>query len=187
MVIEIDCVLEHWSVHVLFIFVVNIWKRYGQKLRRIILLHFGLVTVLFGYGRDRKPIIFMISGFSDVSTTPKTNIIYFLRHQDTQINPRYTPIMFKNSIYGNINTLEIENCRTILKIRLTKCWTSWIWDQYLPENMKWNFGNMGSLKLGNFETKKPRSQETLKPRNQTTSKPWSFFIFNWGNPHHRST
>ena len=47
-------------------------------------------------------------------------------------------------------------------IRLNNSWTSWIWDQYLPENTKWNFDNIGSayfktlwnfesLKLWNFE------------------------------------
>ena len=55
-------------------------KRYGQKLRRIILLRFGLITFRFGYGRDRKPFIFMISGFLDVAISPKT--IYF--HLDTR-------------------------------------------------------------------------------------------------------
>ena len=31
----------------------------------------------------------------------------------------------------------------MMKIRLVNSWKSWIWDQYLPESMKWNFGNMG--------------------------------------------
>ena len=61
-------------------FLVHLWKRYLQKLCRIILLHLGLVTFRSGYGRDRKPFIFMISGFSDVSMTPKTHIVYLWRH-----------------------------------------------------------------------------------------------------------
>ena len=48
---------------------------------------------------------------------------------------------------------------------------SWIWDQYLPENMKWTFGK--SLKLWNQETLKPRNQETLKPRNFENKKLWN--------------
>ena len=33
--------------------------------------------------------------------------------------------------------------RKAMKIRLTKSWKSRICGQYLPENMKWMFGNMG--------------------------------------------
>ena len=29
--------------------------------------------------------------------------------------------------------------RIMMKIRLTTSWESWIWDQYLPENKKWQF------------------------------------------------
>ena len=78
-------------------------------------------------------------------------------------------------------------------------WKAWRRNQYLPENMKWIFGNMGSIAsqqktlngVWNFETKKPRNQatkklwnvetkkfwnqETKKPRNQETSNLWNFF------------
>ena len=52
------------------IIMVNLWKRYDQKLCSIIMLHSGLVTFRFGYGRDREPFISLISGFWDVSSTP---------------------------------------------------------------------------------------------------------------------
>ena len=64
-------------------FMVNKLKRHGQKLRRIILQHFGLVASRFGYGKNRKALIFMISGFLDVSMTLKTNYFYLWRHQET--------------------------------------------------------------------------------------------------------
>ena len=54
---------------------VNLKKRMAQKLRRIIPLHFGLVAFRSHFGKTLKPFIFMISGFLDVSTTSKTNII----------------------------------------------------------------------------------------------------------------
>ena len=60
--------------------------------------------------------------------------------------------------------------RQIPTIRLIYAWKSWIWGQYLPESMKWKFGE--SLILWNqwtFETKKPRNHETKKPRNQETN------------------
>ena len=72
----------------------------------------------------------MVFGFSDVSMIQKT-------------------ISF---IFGD-TTLEIQVCehvgkdvrRIILKIRLKSFWKSWIWDQHLPENMRWLFGNIGSI------------------------------------------
>ena len=38
-----------------------------------------------------------------------------------------------------------------------------MWDQYLPQNMKWTFGNMGSLSIQNmkWEIKQIEKLETL--------------------------
>ena len=67
---------------------------------------------------------------------------------------------------GNVGSREstiLENSEKTgrMKIRFTKYWKSWRWDQYLPEsmngnlvvwyqyppeNMKWIFGNLGSIK-----------------------------------------
>ena len=65
----------------------------------------------------------------------------------------------------NLETLEIEDFdhfrkdgqRKMMKACLIKSRKSWIWDQYLPENMKWKFGKF----------LKPRNQEINKPLNQT--------------------
>ena len=57
-----------------------------------------------------------------------------------------------------------------MNIRRKMSWTSWMRDQYLPESMKWNFANMGSLKLRHFETKKLWNQETKKLWNQKAKK-----------------
>ena len=43
------------------------------------------------YGRNRKPLSFMISGFSNVSMTPQTNMICLWRDQDTSNNSRNNP------------------------------------------------------------------------------------------------
>ena len=56
---------------------------HGQELRKIILLHLGLITFQFRFGRHLKPIIMRIFRFLDVSMTPKTNCFYFWRPQDT--------------------------------------------------------------------------------------------------------
>ena len=42
----------------------------------------------------------MIFGFRDVSMIPKTNIIHFRGHQNTEINSR--TIIFKHIMFGNL-------------------------------------------------------------------------------------
>ena len=97
-------------------------------------------------------------------------------------------LKYWNMEFGIFWTLEfeIEKCCNLGIYKLgdqknLKCWRrrapgnmkigliivakSWIWDQHIPENMKWCFGNMGSL---NLWTLKPRNQETKKSRNQQT-------------------
>ena len=47
----------------------------AQKLRRIILFQFALKSCRCNCGENRKTLMSMISGFPDVSPSPKTNII----------------------------------------------------------------------------------------------------------------
>ena len=68
--------LQIWSLG--GIFTVKVFKRLAQKLRRIILLHFRLMTFRFHYGRSLKHDNCMIL-FSDVSMTPQTNMIYLAK------------------------------------------------------------------------------------------------------------
>ena len=65
----------------------------------------------------------------------------------------------------------------MMKIRLIKSRKAWMWDQYLPEHMKWDFGSF--MKPRNQETKKPKAkhQGTKKPSNQETKK-----LSSKGNP-----
>ena len=65
----------------------------------------------------------------------------------------------------------IDGRRKIMKVCLKKPWKSWIWNQYLPEDMTWKFGNIGILRRWNFGTLEPRNQE---PWNQVTLKPRNF-------------
>ena len=62
-------VLGVWGV----IFTANVMKRIAGKLRRIILLHSGLITFRIHFRRTRKPFMFMVSDLADVTMTPKTN------------------------------------------------------------------------------------------------------------------
>ena len=82
-------------------FTVNIIKRIAGKLRRIILLHFGLVTCRFHYGRSRKLLIFMILGFSDVSMTPQNQYYLSLKAPtiSKQIQEQYE-VNSKNTIFS---------------------------------------------------------------------------------------
>ena len=87
---------------------VNLKKRCGEKFHRIILLHLGLVTFLFAYGRNLKPLKSMIWGFLDVPLGPKTNI-YLLRHQDASNNPRKVLNHFRKiSLFVHVESWEID-------------------------------------------------------------------------------
>ena len=128
-------------------------------------------------------------GIPDASFSPKTNIIYLSRPQDTSNNSRKIKNHFQNTFFWEhfknwhpcvFAVSGKDRRRTIPTIRRIISWKSWIWDQYLPEHMKWNFGNMGSIssekifndfrkfEIWNFGTLKPRNQETEKPRNFET-------------------
>ena len=135
-------------------------------------------------GETEHPSCLWFRDFWTCPWAPKTNIIYLWRHQDTVASPRKSQILFTNIIFVNIKISEIDNLgkdgrRTFPTTRLINSWKYWKWDQYLPENMKWNFGNMGSLKLwklSNQETKARWSQETKKPR-QTRNQETSIFSY----------
>ena len=93
--------------------------------RRIILLHFGLVFFRFAHGRDRKPLMFMIAGFLDVSLSPKTNIILALGPQKTSNHPRKFQTISKHifrkrklSESEHVENVGKEGHRTIMKIRV---------------------------------------------------------------------
>ena len=126
----------------------------------------------------------MISGFLEVSTTPKTNYLYLWRHQDTFNNPRKNAshvlvILFRIRIkqlqINNFENVGTDACRTKknMNIRLKLSWESWTQDQHLPENTKCIFVNMHhwNFKTLRIDTKKPRTQDTEQLRNQETRKP----------------
>ena len=131
---------------------VNIMKRIAQKLRRIILLHLGLVTFRCHYGRTRKPLMFMIWGFLNVSTTPKTNIIYLWRHQNTLNNSRKNTESILENLCGKVKISELQlfelfgkdGDRTIPTIFLRCCLKILDMGSISFKNMKWEFRNMES-------------------------------------------
>ena len=79
--------------------------------------------------------------------TPQTNITYLWRHQDTPNNSRtianhFLNIIEKsqnvgNRIFGKFWKRRGPNNPEDLSV----FWKSWIWNQYLPENMTWTFLN----------------------------------------------
>ena len=178
------------------IFTVNIMKGIARKLRRIVLLHFGLITFRSHYWKTLNP---SCSWFRDFRTWPwaaKPILLIFWRHHDIITHPRKNTNRFWEILF-----VEISNCwkskmilfgrdgrRELSTIRLINSWRSWIWEQYLPEDMKWKIGDLGwissdhikwfsklwkfeTLELWNQETLKPRNQETKRPRNQETKNP----------------
>ena len=105
---------HHFSVFIYGKFM----ERCDQKLRRIILLHFGLVTFRFHHGSPLKPFIFMISGFSDVSMTPQTNYFYLWIHQDTFKNARTHPeSLLKAIVFIHIEKWKVRTLQVLETIR----------------------------------------------------------------------
>ena len=133
---------------------INIWRGIAQKLRRIILLHLGLVTFRFRYERTLKPL------------TPKTNIISLWRHQDNLNNPRKNPNSFFLCLGSVIivfffqivwpTHLDIPEFILLPFETLRNFETSKLWNF---EVLK--FWNFEALKLWPFETLELWNQETF--------------------------
>ena len=121
----------------------------------------------------------MLPRFGDASMSPKTTIIYFWRHQDILSNIRKHAQTFQKNIFWAISKCRKRKIRIVEKTRAENSWgsvlslsgQSWIWDQYLPENMRWAFGNMGSI----FAEK--TLNEFGKFRNVESLKLWNFAFF----------
>ena len=148
----------------------------AQKLRIIILLHLGLVNFGLHSGKTWQPIMFMVfgpSGCDHDSQKPisiifgDTKILQTIQEQSQTILEKY--------YLGNIRIVQNESLKigkaVNRKIRrsIGHVWESWIWDQYLPENMRWRFGNVGSIPtkktwtvFWNFETLQLWNFETLE-------------------------
>ena len=61
---------------------VNLNKRLAQKLRRTILLHFGLIIFKSHFGKPGNPSFSWFSDLADVTMTPTTNYFQPWRHQN---------------------------------------------------------------------------------------------------------
>ena len=136
----------------------------------------------------------MISGLPELCMTPKTNITYLWRHQETFKNPREIQIISPKYVLG-ISKFWKSSMLAILGKRAPanpedpshKFWESWMRYKYLPEIMKWEFGHVGSsysiniklfLKLWIFETSKLWKVEMQKRKKQETLKLWFVFQTN---------
>ena len=56
-------------------------------------------------------------------------------------------VNLKNVENPTFRFFEKDGRRKIMKIHPIISWKSWTWDQHLPEDLKWKFGDMGSLSL----------------------------------------
>ena len=139
------------------------------------LLHLGLVTLRFAYGRDRKPIICMRSGFLDVAMSPKTSLIYLWRHQDTSNNSRRNKIhlkiflkiskKWKPTFFYFCGNRQVPNNPDGPFNKFSKLWNMGSTSSRKHEMEIWYMEPLSSNKNSAhlFETLKPRSQATLKP------------------------
>ena len=122
-------------------------KRYAQKLRRIILLQFELITFRFAHGRTLKPLIPMISEFLDVSLRPQTNYVFF---GDLKIPQKVQQKnkSFSNNMFINLKMLEIEEFGKCRKDGLRLINLENIgYEISVYQQMEWKFDHMRSLNL----------------------------------------
>ena len=148
MQMQILSLLNHFSE--------NIWKRIAQKLRRTILLHLGLGTFRFHYGRTLKPIMFMRFEFLDMG--PKINYPYLWRHKNTPSNPIKHPNYFSKVI-----------CLDIPKCGKSKKWKCWKWQKTGAEqSRRYALKILENLVLGFLGTKVERKLILKKKITLTT-------------------
>ena len=133
-----------WGV----ILILNFNKRVAQKLRRIILLHLGLVTSRFHSGKTRTVIIFMIFGASEHVHVFQNQSISTLGPPSYLTKTKDFPNHFET--YYSLNVANFSGkcaCRQILKFRLIHSLKSCIWNQYFQEDMNGGFRNFSERNL----------------------------------------
>ena len=159
--------------------IVNLWKKIGLKALGNYSGPFFSYSFSICLGENQKPSFLWFRDFGMCPGAPKPIMFICWDTGMPKINQEHPWNIFRSIRFRNVTNFELHNFdsfrkdgrRTIPTFCLMESWKSWIWDQYLPENMKWVVGNMGSLKLWNFTTTKPGDQETKKPRNFGTKKP----------------
>ena len=139
------------------IFNVNIIRRIAQKFRRIMLLHFGLVTFRIQIGKTRKHVIFMFFGLGGRVHDSQNQ--YYLSLEI----PEYSKKIMKNpNTFYKICLLEISKFRKSNILILLEIVVvggpedpSNMFSKILnmgsisPRNMKWIFGTVGSTSITN--------------------------------------
>ena len=125
-------------------FAVNCKKKVARKLHGIILLHFGLIIFRIHFWKTRKPFIFMIFRFSDVTMSPKTNYFKVWRHQTTHNSSRKNSESFlKNVVWGNLKRFGHMKFWKLRKVGVESSWRFVLQNRehleyvYLPKNMNW--------------------------------------------------
>ena len=104
----------------------NINKSMAQKLRRNILLHFGVLAFKINFGTDRQSIIFIVSEFGGRVHDSQNQCLLSLDTPNYSKIQEHPESFLKNIIWGNLDILKIGNLlffgndarRSILKIRL---------------------------------------------------------------------
>ena len=148
---------------------VSLWKRYGRQLRRFILFHSGLITLRFHNGKTG--IISMPLGFSNVSLSPRANLIFIFGGQDISTNPKNHKLCseielckshwFRNRSSGKAGA---DRCGDPLH-EILKILDAGAIVYRMHELVFRKYGIVETSKPRNFETKQLWHRESLKPRN----------------------
>ena len=90
---------RHFICHVGLFSIVNIVKRIAEKLGKVILLHFGIITFRFYYGITRKPRMSWFLGF----WIPGNPYLWIWIYQITANSLRKSKIIFESYFLENWN------------------------------------------------------------------------------------
>ena len=94
--------------YVLVVFIINITKRIAIKLRRIILFHFGLVTLRIHFRKARKLMILMFFGFGGRVHDSQNKLFLSLETTRDFKKSKKSEISFNDYNLGKCQNCEIR-------------------------------------------------------------------------------
>ena len=128
--------IRFWGLEAIFI--INFKKRVAQKLRRIILLHYGLVTFRFRFGKIEKSSLSWFSDLADATMTSQTDYYWLWTQQGISKHTRNSESCLEKYYFGKLSDLGNRK----------------FWKLRVPTNPEDSFSkiwNMGSISINRYE------------------------------------
>ena len=148
-----------------FYFFGKLMEQIRQKLHRLILLRFGLITFWFHYGRAQKPSFSWFRDFRTYPWLPEPTIVIFgdtRTLQMTQENPnRFRQFI----ILGNPQTVQMTYFENFGKTDTDQSWRSVL--KLLEHLVEYEINIFQKHEIGNFENLNKGSISVKKHKNET--------------------